>query len=267
MRRCRNKSLTLNVNSILCPLCYDRGGGNMKRFSSTKIRRGLRSAWEPHSAEYAPVRWLLLAGVVLMAPIAMGTGVTISKFRENAIETGKQGLESSVLLLARHFDQHLDDFSVLQREIAEELQALEISQPDKFRSEMGTLAVHEMMREKANGWTDLAGVNLFDSKGVLINSSQNWPVADLQISDRAYFQKLRDDASVSQTVDVVPSRFTSGFSVVFARRIVGPDGEFLGAIARGIKPEALESFFASAGLGPGATLAIPERAGGLTARY
>ena len=230
-------------------------------------RRRLATAWRPNFAEYAPVRWFALCGLVLMAAIAIGTEVTISKFRESAIETGKQGLESSVLLLARHFDQHLDDFSILQREIADELQARQISQPDEFRSEMGTLAVHEMMREKARGWTDLAGVNLFDSKGILINSSHSWPVADIEISDRAYFQSLRYDASLSQTIDIVPSRFTEGFSIVFARRILGPKGEFLGAMTRAVKPEALESFFASAGLGSGATIAMHERGGVLLARY
>jgi diguanylate cyclase (GGDEF)-like protein/PAS domain S-box-containing protein len=235
--------------------------------SIANTTRGLRSALVPDLAEYAPVRWLVLSGVVLMAAIAIGTGVTISKFRESAIETGKQGLESAVLLLARHFDQHLEDFSVLQTEIAADLQAREITQPDVFRSEMGTLAIHEMMREKAWGWRDLAGVNLFDSKGILINSSQSWPVADLGISDRAYFQNLKDDASLSQTVDVVRSRFTAGFSIVFARRILGPDGKFLGVITRGVKPETLESFFASAGLGPGATIAMHQKEGVLLARY
>jgi diguanylate cyclase (GGDEF)-like protein/PAS domain S-box-containing protein len=235
--------------------------------SIANTTRGFRSALVPDLAEYAPVRWLALSGLVLMAAIALGTAVTISKFRESAIETGKQGLESSVLLLARHFDQHLEDFSVLQTEIAADLQARDITQPDVFRSEMGTLAIHEMMREKASGWSDFAGVNLFDSKGILINSSQSWPVADLRISDRAYFQNLKDDASLAQTVDVVPSRFNSGFSIVFARRILGPDGEFLGAITRGVKPETLESFFASAGLGPGATIAMHQKEGVLLARY
>jgi diguanylate cyclase (GGDEF)-like protein/PAS domain S-box-containing protein len=239
----------------------------MKTSSTANIRRRFRAAWAPSSAEKAPVRWLMLCGVVLMAAIAIGTGVTISKFRESAIETGKESLESSVLLLARHFDQHLDDFSVLQGEIAEELEAREISEADIFRSEMGTLTIHEMMRQKAKGWSDLAGVNLFDAKGILINSSQSWPVADIEISDRAYFQRLRDDFSVAQTVDVVPSRFTEGLSIVFARRILGPNGEFLGAITRGVKPEVLESFFASAGLGPEATVAMHERAGVLLARY
>jgi diguanylate cyclase (GGDEF)-like protein/PAS domain S-box-containing protein len=243
------------------------GGGIMKSSSIATAGRRLRARLLPDFAEYAPLRGLVLSGLVLMTAIAIGTALTISKFRESAIETGKQELESAVLLLARHFDQQLDDFAVLQKEIVTDLQAQGVSQPDIFKSEMGTLAIHEMLRKKAGGWPDLAGVNLFDSKGVLINSSQRWPVADIAISDRAYFRTLIDDVTRSQTVDVVASRFASGHSIVFARRVLGPRGEFLGVVTRAIRPEAMESFFASVGLGPEATIAMHQKEGLLLARY
>jgi diguanylate cyclase (GGDEF)-like protein/PAS domain S-box-containing protein len=239
------------------------------KISSNAIASGwFRARLVPDLAGYAPVRWLVLSGLVLMAAIAVGTGLTIVKFRESAIETSKQRLESDVLLLARHFDRQFDDFAVLQKDIVAELQAQEISQPDVFRSEMGTLAIHEMLRVKANGWTDVAGVNVYDSRGVLINSSQSWPVADIQISDRAYFRSLINDATIPQAVDVVQSRFAAGHSIVFARRVLGPHGEFLGAVTRAVRPEALESFFASVGLGAEATIALHRTEGGvLLARY
>ena len=239
----------------------------MKTSPIATAGRRFRASLLPDFVEYAPLRWLVLSGLVLMAAIAIGTTLTISKFRDSAIETGKQELESAVLLLARHFDQHWDDFAVLQTEIVAELQAQEISQPDIFKSEMGTLAIHEMLRDKASGWPDVAGVNLFDSKGGLINSSQGWPVGDIEISDRAYFRSLIDDRLLSQTVDVVPSRFAPGHSIVFARRVLGPHGEFLGAVTRAVRPEAMESFFASVGLGPEATIAMHQRGGILLARY
>ena len=69
----------------------------------------------PDIAGHAPIRLLVFSGLVLMAAIAIGTGLTIAKFRESAIETGRQGLESGVLLLARHFDRQFDDFAVLQK--------------------------------------------------------------------------------------------------------------------------------------------------------
>jgi diguanylate cyclase (GGDEF)-like protein len=245
----------------------DGGGGHMKISSIAIAPRRFRALLVPDLAEYAPLRWLVLSGLVLMAAIAIGTGLTIAKFRESAIETGKQGLESAVLLLARHFDQQLDDFAVLQKDIVAELQDQEISQPDIFKGEIGTLATHEMLRAKARGWSDLAGVNLFDATGVLINSSKRWPVADLQISDRAHFRSLIDDVALTQAIDVVQSRSAPTHSIVFARKILGPHGEFLGTVTRAIKPEALESFFASVGLGPQATIAMHRTEGALLARY
>ena len=239
----------------------------MKASSTAAVGKQFRTLFAFDPVEYAPIRWLILCGFGLMVAIAIGTALTIAKFRESAIETGKQGLESAVLLLARHFDQQLDDFSILQKDIVSELQAQEISQPDIFKSEMGTLAVHEMLRSKVGGWADLAGVNLFDAKGALINSSLRWPVADVKISDRAYFRSLINDATAAQTVDVVQSRFAPGKSIVFARKILGPHREFLGSLNRAIKPESLETFFASVGLGPDATIAMHSRAGTLLARY
>ncbi len=75
-----------------------RVGGHMKASSIATAGRRLCSPFVPDLAEYAPVRWLIVSGLVLMAAIAIGTAFTIAKFRESAIETNKQSLESAVLL-------------------------------------------------------------------------------------------------------------------------------------------------------------------------
>lgn len=169
----------------------------------------------------APLTWLITAGLVSMMAIAIGTGLALERFKQDAIENGREGLESAVLLLARHFDRQFEDFSVLQKSIVAELESHTFDSPDVFRSEMATLAVHEVLRAKASGLTDVAGANVFDSSGVLINSSQRWPVADVRISDRAYFNKLKNNPERLEEVEVVASRFSSAKAIVFARRI-GP---------------------------------------------
>src|SRR4051812_23560233 len=109
-----------------------------------------------------PLPWLIAGGVVLMAVTAIGTALTVDRFRQNAIENGRESLESAVLLLARHFDRQFQDFSVLQKSIVAELEGAGLQSPEIFRSEMATLAVHESLRSKASGWSDLAGANVFD---------------------------------------------------------------------------------------------------------
>jgi diguanylate cyclase (GGDEF)-like protein len=214
----------------------------------------------------APLTWLIVGGFVLMAATAIGTGLTVDRFRQNAIASGRESLESSVRLLARHFDREFEDFAVLQKSILAELESHGIDSADIFRSEMGTLAMHEVLRAKASGWSDVAGANVFDANGILINSSRRWPVADISVSDRGYFNRLKDDPSSQEEVEVVPGRFDRGPAIVFARRVSGPHGEFLGLVSRAITPEQLESFFASAGLGEESSIAMHHQNGQLLAR-
>jgi diguanylate cyclase (GGDEF)-like protein/PAS domain S-box-containing protein len=227
---------------------------------------------EPFSIKHdpgprAPMLWLLMCGLALMVAIAVGTMVSINQFKETAIQNGKEGLESGVLLLVRHFDQQLGDFSIPQKVIIAELESHGIASPDMFRGEMGTLAVHEQLRAKLDGWADVAGSNVFDSKGNLINSSRVWPVPEISIADRAYFVKLASEPNLELAVEVVPSRLSASQAIVFARRISGPHQEFLGVVTRAISPNQLESFFASTGLGNDATIALHHRNGALLARY
>ncbi|MDA9431672.1 bifunctional diguanylate cyclase/phosphodiesterase [Bradyrhizobium sp. CCBAU 51627] len=214
----------------------------------------------------APLTWLIVGGFVLMAAMAIGTGLTVDRFRQNAIESGRDSLESSVRLLARHFDREFEDFAVLQKSIIAELESHGIESADVFRSEMGTLAMHEVLRSKASGWSDVAGANVFDSNGVLINSSRRWPVGDISVSDRGYFNRLKNDPAAQEEVEVVPGRLGNGPAIVFARRVSGPHGEFLGLVSRAITPEQLESFFTSTGLGEDSSIAMHHQNGQLLAR-
>ncbi|KJC47193.1 EAL domain-containing protein [Bradyrhizobium sp. LTSP857] len=214
----------------------------------------------------APLTWLIVGGFVLMAATAVGTGLTVDRFRQNAIESGRDSLESAVRLLTRHFDREFADFAVLQKSVIAELESHGIESADLFRSQMSTLAMHEVLRAKASGWSDVAGANVFDSNGVLINSSRRWPVADISVSDRGYFNRLKNDPIAQEEIEVVPGRFGNGPAIVIARRVSGPHGEFLGIVSRAIAPEQLESFFASTGLGDDSSIAMHHQNGQLLAR-
>ncbi|MHC2623821.1 diguanylate cyclase (GGDEF)-like protein/PAS domain S-box-containing protein [Bradyrhizobium huanghuaihaiense] len=214
----------------------------------------------------APLTWLIAGGFVLMLATGIGTALTVDRFRQNAIESGRDSLESAVRLLARHYDREFADFAVFQKSVIAELESHGIESADLFRSQMSTLAVHEALRAKASGWTDVAGANVFDSEGVLINSSRRWPVADVTVADRGYFKRLKNDPIAQEEIEVVPGRLGNGPAIVFARRVSSPRGEFLGIVTRAIAPDQLESFFASTGLGEESSIAMHHQNGQLLAR-
>jgi hypothetical protein len=130
------------------------------------------------SVRGGPIRWLIVGGGFLIAAIMIGTTIMAGNFRERALTNRERELENTVLLLARHFDQQLEEFTLIQENVVTQIRQAGIISPDGFRGEMATLDWHEVLRAKLGAYPDIAGVNVFDSNGILINSSETWPVPD-----------------------------------------------------------------------------------------
>src|SRR5258707_6615656 len=124
-----------------------------------------------------------------------------------------------------------------------------------------------MLKAKTCALSYVGGINLFDSDGTLINSANAWPVPAVSIADRDFFKTFKSDPrSPSLLVEPVYSRITGLWTTVLARKMTGPNGEFLGTSGRGIEPANFEKFFASLALGDGAAISMYHRDGTLLAR-
>src|SRR5258708_30666770 len=69
------------------------------------------------------IQWLGLGGALLIAAIAISTAVMVGSFRERALVNGERELENTVMLLARHFDQQLEQLDLVQRSMAEHIRS------------------------------------------------------------------------------------------------------------------------------------------------
>ena len=122
------------------------------------------------------IRWLILGGVLLIAAIAIGTTVMVGNFRQRALDNSKRELENTVLLLSRHFDQQLEDFGAVQRDLIEYMQSSGVDSTERYKRRMSSLDIHQMLKAKLSALSYVGGINIFDADGVLINSSSAWPV-------------------------------------------------------------------------------------------
>jgi diguanylate cyclase (GGDEF)-like protein/PAS domain S-box-containing protein len=189
-------------------------------------------------------------------------------FRDRALTSAEDQLENTVLLMARHFDQQLEDFMAIERDVASQIEAARIPSADAFRAQLSTSDWHNMLRLRLRAYSDVAGVNLFDANGVLINSSDNWPVPNVRIADRNFFKAFKSGSPFERfRIELVQGRFQPGWATVIACKITGPNGEFLGVVTRAIPPSNFERFFATVTLAPGATISMHHRDGTLLARY
>jgi diguanylate cyclase (GGDEF)-like protein len=209
-----------------------------------------------------------VCGAALVVAIALGTGYLALEFRERALVASERELTNSALLLSRHFDQQLADLQHVHNDVVAHMQAGRVDTAESFERLMSTQAAHEMLRTKLAALPHVGGLNLFNVKGKLINTSEMWPVLDVSITDRRYF---REFTSGEPTPDVIVepavSKVTKKWTTIFARKITGRHGELIGFATRGVEPAHFQNFVASLALSGDTTISMIHRDGTVIARY
>ena len=217
-------------------------------------------------AQSGPVFWVTFYGVILIMAIVLGTSLTISSVRDHEISRNGKELESTVRLLSHQFDEHIVNFEAVPRSVAIYL-ASKSSNSKRFNDLASSEEFHRFLREKTSDQGDFAGVNVFDSEGRFLNSSERWPVPSLTLSDRKYFRTFKTDPnSPPVLIQLVESRISKGNTIVIARKVSSSEGAFLGMVTRSISPERFQSFFSTILL-PDSALALLHRDGSLLASY
>jgi len=215
-----------------------------------------------------PIRWLVVGGTLLIVAIAVGAVLMAQNFRERALRNSSRELENTVLLLAHHFDQQLQDFAVIQKDFVDHVRVNGITTAADFRKRLSGQDVHRMLRSKIDALPYMGGVNIIDADGNVINSSTTWPAPKVNVADRAYYRTFRYDPQAPDVlIEPVHSRISGAWTILIVRRIMGPHGEFMGVVGRGIEPANFEKFFETVRLGEGATISMLHRDGTLLARY
>jgi diguanylate cyclase (GGDEF)-like protein/PAS domain S-box-containing protein len=221
------------------------------------------------SARRGPVLWLVLGGSFLIAAIIVGTVVMVGEFRESALRNSERELENTVLLLNRHFDQQFVDSELIARNLISQMQISEIASPGLFRNRLSSPEAHLELKSKVSISSYIGDVNIFDADGNLIYTSGVWwPRPAVNIEDRAYFNALKSDPqSKTAILESVRSHSTGNWATIISYRLTGPDGVFLGVMARRIDSVNFENFFASVALGEGAAISMFHRDGTMLARH
>ncbi|MGH6716413.1 MAG: PDC sensor domain-containing protein, partial [Bradyrhizobium sp.] len=185
----------------------------------------------------APVLWLALCGGLLVVAILVGTILMVDEYRNRAIVNSERELQNTVTLLTRHFDQQFEDYQVLSRNLIAQLDLSGIASPEVFNRRMSGLAEHLRLKSKVTVLSYVDGVNIYDARGKLINSSGVWPLPRIDISRRRYFRVFKTAAHPPGFLAAaLRSYYTGQWTIILAHRLTGANGVFLGVMTRRIYP-------------------------------
>jgi len=221
-----------------------------------------------HTLRGGPIRWLVFGGILLIAAIAVGATLMAENFRERALHNAERELDNTVLLLARHFDQQLGDFEVIQKDLIDYMRLSGVTTAENYKRQMSSEALHRLLKSKMSALSYVGGVHLFDADGRLINTSWAWPAPAVNVADRPYFRTFKSDPHAPEVlIEPVYSRITGIWTTVIARKVSASNGELIGVIGRGIESANFEKFFATVALAPGSSISMHHRDGTLLARH
>jgi hypothetical protein len=212
--------------------------------------------------------WSLTSGVLLATIVVVASGLLVAHFHRRVTTDAKNELETLALVLAEQTDRSLQAVEVVQTNLLEKIDSLGVHSEQDFHSVLSTERVHTMLVDWARGLTHVDALTLIDARGKLVNFSRSWPVPSIDVSDRDFFVALKSDPRAHILLGrPVTSRGTGTWTLYLARKVSGPDGEFLGLILGAMRQDYFEDLYRSIATAPGRAIALTRRDGIRLARY
>jgi diguanylate cyclase (GGDEF)-like protein len=215
-----------------------------------------------------PIRYLILCGMTLIAAIVIGTAIMADNLRDRALRESERDLTNTALILAGQIDQSFQAVDLVQSSVIEKIQALGIASSDDYARRMSGEDVHQMLRTSTSGVTQIYALSLINADGRLINFSRSWPVPEIHVGDREFFNALKRDPRLTSDISAPGHNRTDGAWTLFlGRKVTAANGDFLGIILGAVELSYFEKIFSSVSLGEGSSISLVRSDGILLTRF
>ncbi len=209
---------------------------------------------------------LHVGGALLSGLLIVGVWWFVEAGRASALNGAQHELMALSRALSEDTDRALQGAETLQTAIAERLQAMGVTTGAELARAAGAREFHELLNQKASDVVYVERLAVSDANGDILSDSKVMPPPNVNLADRDYFQKLKNDPALRGYVgEPAQGKVTNAATIHMAKRISGPRGEFLGVVICSIKVSYFEAAFSTYVM-PGGRVSLFEANGALLAR-
>jgi signal transduction histidine kinase/FixJ family two-component response regulator/HPt (histidine-containing phosphotransfer) domain-containing protein len=217
---------------------------------------------------FRPQWWIYASAALLILVLTAADIAVVLNLRENSLRSAERTLENSSRTLAEEADRAFQSVDLVLSNLIEKIEAAGVVDSDSYDRLMSTNAVYLLLREQLNGLPQLDAITLIRADGKLINFSRYWPIPEVDISDRDYFQALKSDPTRKSFIGApVQNRGDGSWTIYLARRVNGPDGRFAGLVLGAMTMKYFEDFYHSVRPGESSAISMIRDDGVLLTRY
>src|SRR5262245_30320091 len=192
------------------------------------------------------LRRLWWAAIVLLGVSAGAVGFTIWQLRNDAIGASVAEAGNIATLLAGQLSRSIQSVDAVLTEVKRSTRGAGLETVSGFRAAFGYEEFQGSLTEYRNRLPQTFNLAIADRNGNLTVSTAAWPTPAINIADRDYFQEARDRPG-DRLVTSVPirNRIDGSQTIVFARRLENPRGDFVGVIFAGVNTRHFEDIYGS----------------------
>lgn len=207
-------------------------------------------------------RFRLLSMLVVLAWLGLAGWITLDLelARQRELATAGQVAATLTTVLDRHLRATVEKIDFRLQEFVDRHQQDVAMRVPRDRLEQELKRTQTLFPEASSfRVADARGNYLYDASGQL---------APVNIADRDYFRRLRDDPGAGLVFsEPITSRITGSWVIVLARRLEDRAGQFIGIVLAAVNSDYFEHFYATLDVGQDGVVALWNKDRQLIARW
>jgi len=206
--------------------------------------------------------------VLLSIVVVSGSSYFLFQLHNRIRTVNERDLSNIALVLAKQIEQFFTTVESVQAGLIKDIPALAIIDTANGERLLSRHDVYLKLRDKAAGMPYVGFLTIINAQGRLINFSRQWPIPNINAADRDFLKAFRANPSLTSFISEPIHNRASGSRVVqLARKISGPNGEFLGLITTAIELQYFQKYFSEISLEPGSGVTLFHQDGMVLTRY
>lgn len=207
-------------------------------------------------------RFRLISALVVLAWLGLAGWIALDLDHARQRELAAAGQVAATLttVLDRHLRATVEKIDFRLQEFIDRHQQDVVTRVPRERLEQELKRTQALFPEASSfRVADARGNYLYDASGQL---------APVNIADRDYFRRLRDDPGAGLVCsEPITSRITGSWVIVLARRLEDRSGQFIGIVLAAVNSDYFERFYATLDVGRDGVVALWNKEQQLIARW
>ena len=211
---------------------------------------------------------IVLIAVPLLAAACVVIASALAQMRENAIADAQRANDTMVSILSQQVFQSVQAIDLLLGDLVTRAVNTSVNDDDDLHQQLGTKKFHEFLVDRLGHLPQATVIAVVDSRGKLIVTTRAWPTPDWDFAKRDHFMLLEHRAAPTLFIGASQIGVNTGQQTVFfSRRLENRNGEFIGAVSIGVRPEFFLRLYDGIAAVPGAFVRLVRPDGKILVSY